>query len=198
MKKWMILLAALALMLPVLAIAEEAEADFALNYDAALTDYVGDWVLTAAYTEEDGLLEVAPEALRVEVKLNLQPNLLVDMEKYIHADVYDLQATMTFDHDEIDVDDYRCSAAWDGFTNVNIVGEGHCEQSGANRLKIRDDDEGMFFDVLTGVEVEDMELMNVIGLNAEGEMIIGYSEDHIERDDEAEWAYCYIFTKAEA
>lgn len=198
MKKFALILLALVLMIPVFALAENPE-NLMLNYEAQLADYEGDWVLTGAYTQNDGMLEVAPEACTLEIKLSLQPNLLVDMEKYIHADVYDLQGTMSFNHEDIDSDDYRCSAAWDGFTNVEILGEGNCQTSGANRFKIRDDDEGVYFDILTGVELdEDAELMNVIGLNAEGNLIVGYSEDHIEKDEEAEWMYAYIFTKAEA
>ncbi|WP_187374421.1 hypothetical protein, partial [Murimonas intestini] len=54
---------------------------------------------------------------------------------------------------------------------------------------------GLFFDVLTGEEMDDMELMDVIGMNKDGQLILGYSEDHIERDGDAEWEYAYIFTK---
>lgn len=196
MKKILCLLACLALMIPMLAVAQSAEV-LALNYEAEPAAYEGEWVLTGAYTADDGMLEVAPEAINLEIKLAIDYGLLVDMEKYIHADATNLQGTLSFNHADIDMDDYKCSAAWDQFTKVNVVGEGECYSTGAVKFKVRDDDEGLFFDVITGVEIEDMELMDVLGINADGQLVLGYSEDHIERDGEAEFEYAYIFTKAE-
>ena len=201
MKKILCLMLCLALMIPFCVLAE-APADpatlLALNYEATPDLYEGTWVLTAAYEAEVGMLEVAPDACTLEVKVQIDANKLVDMEKYIHADATNLQGTLSFSHDDIDVDDYKCSASYDDFTSFVVVGEGECHSSGAVKFKVRDDDEGMFFDVLAGVEIEDMEVMNVLGVNAEGQLVLGWSEDHIERDADAEFAYAYIFTKADA
>jgi hypothetical protein len=199
MKKILYLVLCLALAIPFFAVAEEDEAiSLELNYEAATADYEGTWLLTAAYTAEDGFLEVAPEAIALEITLQVDFGVLVDMEAYIHADVTNLQGTLSFAHDEIDMEDYRCSANYDDFTNFGKNDEGVYASTGAVKFRVRDDDEGLFFDIITGVEIDDMELMDVIGLNADGQLILGYSEDHIQRDAEAEFAYAYIFTKVEA
>ena len=39
------------------------------------------------------------------------------------------------------------------------------------------------------------ELLNVIAVNSDGQLLVGYSEDHIENDESAEWEYVYIFSK---
>ncbi len=200
MKKLFCLMLCFALAIPLFAFAQEeisAQDTLALNYDATPADYEGVWVLTGAYEADAGMLDVAPEAITLEIKLQIDYNKLVDMAAYIHADATNLQGTLSFNHKEIDVDDYRCSASYEDFTKVIVEGEGKCYSTGAVKFKIRDDDEGLFFDVITGLEIEDMEMMKVLGINAEGQLILGYSDDHIERDPDAEFAYAYIFTKTE-
>ncbi len=193
-KKFVVALMAL-MMIPVSVSA--ADVNMELNYEAAPEDYEGTWTLVNAYTADDGILEVAEDACTLEIELSIDANKLVDEAAYIHADATNLKGTMSFNHDDIDVDDYKCSGSWENWTVVDVVGEGECNFSGADKFKIRDDDEGVFFDVITGVEIDDMELFDVIGLNADGQLIVGYSEDHIEKDADAEWAYAYIFEKAE-
>lgn len=195
MKKLFAMVLCLALALPFFAIAEDSTALLALNYEAPAEDYEGTWVLTAAYAADEGMLDVAPDAATLEINVQIEYNKLVDMDAYIHADATNLQGTLSFDHDDIDVDDYKCSASYEDFTNFVVVKEGECHSTGAVKFKIRDDDEGLFFDVLTGVEIDDMELMNVLGINADGQLVLGYSEDHIERDADAAFEYAYIFTK---
>lgn len=192
MKKVLTLILCLALMLPFFASAEEASVDLTLNRAAVADDYAGTWVLTGAYLAGEGLLEVAPEAITLEIEAKVEHNVLVDMAAYVHADVTNLQGTLSFSHDDIDVDDYKCTSNWDQFGSGNSVG--------AAKIRVRDDDEGLFFSVITGADVddEDMDIMDIIGLNAEGQLILGWSEDHIENDDAAEFEYAYIFTKAEA
>lgn len=174
---------------------DDKEVSVELDYEAEPDAYVGKWVLTNAYTADDGVIDVEPDACTLEIELSIDENKLVDEPAYIHADATNLKGTISFNHDDIDVDDYSCSANWAGWTVVDVVGEGECYFKGAVKFKIRDDDEGMFFDVLTGKEIDDMELMDVIGMNEDGQIVIGYSEDHIERDGDAEWEYAYIFTK---
>lgn len=203
MKKILSLVLCLALLVPFFALAEKPaekkpEEILALNYEAKPQDYEGTWVLTQAYAKDKGMLPVPEKALTMEVKISMLLNKLVDSEKYLHADATDLQGTLAFTHDKIKLDDdYKLSVAYDDFTKFVVVGEGECHSTGAAKVKIRDDDEGLFFDVLTGVEIEDMELMNVLGLNADGQLILGYSEDSIIRDPEAVFEYAYVFTKAE-
>lgn len=190
MKKFLTLALCLALMVPFAALAQEDAVDLKLNREAVATDYAGTWVLAGAYLAQEGPLEVAPEAATLEIAAKTEHNVLVDMAAYIHADVTNLQGTLSFQHGDIDVDDYKCTANWDQFGSGNSIG--------AAKLRIRDDDEGLFFSVITGADVddEDMELMDVIGLNAEGQLILGWSEGHIENDDAAEFAYAYIFARA--
>lgn len=76
---------------------------------------------------------------------------------------------------------------------MNVIGEGNCEFFGANQFKIRDDDEGVFFNEIAGVEAE--ELLDVIAVNADGQLLVGYSEGHIVNDENATWEYVYIFSK---
>ncbi|MDD4850493.1 MAG: glycoside hydrolase family 3 N-terminal domain-containing protein [Gemmiger sp.] len=167
-----------------------------VNYDAKPDEFVGKWVLTGAYTADDGMLPVEADACTLDIEESIDANKLVDEPNYIHADAINLSGTMSFNHAGIDVDDYKCSSNWKDWTTVNVIGEGNAEFSGANKFKIRDDDEGLFFDVLTGTTVEDMELMDAIAVNADGQLIVGYSDGHINTDQKATWEYAYIFTKA--
>lgn len=38
------------------------------------------------------------------------------------------------------------------------------------KFKVRDDGEGVFFNLLAGVNIEDMEMPDVLGLNADGQL----------------------------
>lgn len=174
----------------------EEEGPLALNYEAEPDAYVGKWVLAKAYTAADEMLEVAPEACYLEIETSIDANKLVDEAAYIHADAVNLQGTMSFNHADISVEPYKCSGSWSDWTVVDVVGEGKANFKGAMKFKVRDDDEGVFFDLMTGVAIEDMEMLDVLGMNADGQLILGYSEDHIERDGSAEWEYAYIFEKA--
>ncbi|MGM9537975.1 MAG: glycoside hydrolase family 3 N-terminal domain-containing protein [Candidatus Onthomonas sp.] len=165
-----------------------------VNYEAVPDDFVGTWVLTGAYTADDGMLSVAENACYLDIELSIDANKLVDEAAYTHADAINLSGTMRFDHADISVDDYSCSASWSNWSTVNVIGEGNCEFYGANKLKIRDDDEGVFFDVLAGVEVD--ELLDIIAVNSDGQLIVGYSDGNIVTDSSATCEYAYIFTKA--
>lgn len=163
-----------------------------INYDATPDAFEGEWTLTGAYTAADGMLTVKPNACFLEVEKSIDANKLVDEAAYIHADAVNLSATMTFDP-SISSNSYKCSSNWEKWTTVNVVGEGNCEFFGANQFKIRDDDEGVFFNEIAGVEID--ELLNVIAVNNDGQLLVGYSEDHIENDKAATWEYVYIFSK---
>lgn len=176
--------------------APAAEGALALNYDAEPDAYVGNWVLANAYAADKGMLKVAPDACHMKIETSIDTNKLVDEAAYIHADATNLKGTMSFKHAGIDVDDYSCSGNWSDWTVVDIKGENEAYFKGAIKFKIRDDDNGVFFDVLTGDKIKDMELFNVLGMNADGQLILGYSQGHIERDSGAKWEYAYIFDKA--
>lgn len=163
-----------------------------INYDATPDAFEGKWVLTGAYTAADGMLTVKPNACFLEIEKSIDANKLVDEAAYIHADAVNLSGTMTFDAG-ISGNSYKCSSNWEKWTTVNVIGEGNCEFFGANQFKIRDDDEGVFFNEIAGVEVE--ELLDVIAVNADGQLLVGYSEGHIVNDENATWEYVYIFSK---
>lgn len=189
MKRILSMILALCLALPTFAFAQDAEPDLNIDRDVTADDYVGTWVLTGAYLAGEGALSVAPEAIALELEAKIQYNILVNVAAYIHANVTNLQGKLSFDHSEIDVDDYRCNSDWNQF--------GSGTSTGAARIRIQDDGQGMFFSVITGADVRDgdMELMDVIAMNAAGQLILGYSEDHIEVDDSAAWEYAYIFDR---
>ena len=163
-----------------------------INYDATPDAFEGKWVLTGAYTAADGMLTVKPNACFLEIEKSIDANKLVDEAAYIHADAVNLSGTMTFDAG-ISGNSYKCSSNWEKWTTVNVIGEGNCEFFGANQFKIRDDDEGVFFNEIAGVEAE--ELLDVIAVNADGQLLVGYSEGHIVNDENATWEYVYIFSK---
>lgn len=167
------------------------EAALVINYDATPDAFEGKWTLTGAYANGE-MLSVKANACFLDVEKNIDNNKLVDEAAYIHADAVNLSATMTFDA-SISGNEYKCSSNWEKWTTVNVIGEGNCEFFGANQFKIRDDDEGVFFNEIAGVEVD--ELLNVIAVNSDGQLLVGYSDGHIENDPSATWEYVYIFSK---
>ena len=174
-----------------------SDVTYGLNYVAEPDAYVGKWVLAKAYTAEAGDLAVPADACYLEIEKSIDTNKLVDEAAYTHADAINLKGNLTFNHEGIDSEGYSCTGAWSDWTVVDVVGEGEAYFKGAIKFKVRDDDEGVYFDVLTGTTVEDMELFDVLGITADGQLVLGYSEDHIEKAGDAEWAYAYIFDKAE-
>lgn len=163
---------------------------YGLNYGAEPEAFVGNWVLKTAYTAEAGDLAVN-DTCTLAIETSIDANKLVDDAAYIHADAINLKGTLSFS----DGTEYSCTGAWGDWTVVDVVGEGEAYFKGAIKFKIRDDGEGIFFDTLTGKTIEDMELFNVLGLTADGKLVLGYSEDHIEKAGDAEWAYAYVFEK---
>lgn len=183
MKKLIVALLTLMLMIPAFAFAENS-AELDRNHQPE--DFAGMWTLAAAYIKDTGDIEVTPDAITLEITLKIDKDVLVDVAKYIHADVTNLRGTLSFHIDGEDAEDCRCAAAWDQFGD------------GASRFKVRDDDDTeLFFSKLTGVEIEDFETPNTVGFNANGQLILGYSDEHIESDPTAEFEYAYIFNKVE-
>lgn len=201
MKKALALVLALCMMVPFFALAEDF--DLVLNREVTVKDYEGAWVLVGAYLKDAGFLAVPENAATLEFKTQEEAYKLVDMAAYIHNDVLNLQGFLTFTYDKIDQEEpYKVTTSWDNFPDAEVAKDGEMfVEKGAAKTKIRDDDETLYFSVLTGADVddEDMDLMNVIGINAAGQLILGYSEEHIEssKNADAEWEYVYIFAKAE-
>ena len=195
MKKALLVLLVFAICLPLAVCAEEAEQSnpLALRFDARPLDYEGTWKLSSAYEQEKGVLEVPEDACTVTLEGELLVNQMVDMARYVHANVYQLNGMMTFQKPE--EAEYKLKCNWDTFTKVDILGEGKCEQYGANKVRISTKDEELFFSELTGVEVEDMELMKYIGMNEQGQLVIGYSESNVHKKPDAPWLYAYLFDK---
>ena len=200
-KKILLTLLAAALMLvpaigELLICAEQADGQnvLALDYEALPTAYDGTWTLTGAYEAEAGMLDVVPDACTLTIRAVISENVLVQMEKYVHADVYELEGSICFAGDGAS---YECDASWDGFTNVRVHGKESCDVSGANMLVIRGIEADMRFEQLTGVRPPDVRRIRYIGLNAEGQLLIGCSENHIEKDANAQWLYTYIFTRVQ-
>lgn len=163
-----------------------------VNYDAAPDAFVGKWVVTGAYANGE-MLSVKENACFLNIELSIDTNKLVDEAAYIHADAINLSGSMTFDSG-ISGNSYKCSSNWEKWTTVNVKGEGDCEFFGANQFKIRDDDEGVFFEEIAGVAAD--ELLNVIAMNGDGQLLVGYSDNHIENNQSGSWEYVYIFSKA--
>ena len=162
-----------------------------IDYDATPDAFEGKWTLTAAYANGE-MLGVKENACFLEVEKSIDANKLVDEAAYIHADAVNLSATMSFDS-SISGNEYKCSSNWEKWTTVNVKGEGDCEFFGANQFKIRDDDEGVFFEEITGVAAD--ELLDVIAVNKDGQLLVGYADGHIENDPSVSWEYVYIFSK---
>lgn len=162
-----------------------------IDYDATPDAFVGKWTLTGAYANGE-MLSVKENACFLEVEKSIDNNKLVDEPRYIHADAVNLSATMSFDS-SISGNEYKCSSNWEKWTTVDVKGEGDCDFFGANQFKIRDDDEGVFFEEITGVAAE--ELLDVIAVNKDGQLLVGYADGHIENDPSVSWEYVYIFSK---
>lgn len=61
------------------------------------------------------------------------------------------------------------------------------------------DDYGLYLDQIAGVagDIDTTNKTLIIGMNADGQLLLGYSEEHIERPGtEGEWVYLLIFNKA--
>ena len=74
------------------------------------------------------------------------------------------------------------------------------KQPGPATMRFKDvDDYGLFLDQVAGVsaDIDTTEKTLIIGMNGEGQLLLGYSEEHLERPGtEGEWVYCLIFDKA--
>lgn len=179
-----------------------------LYYSSAVTDLEGNWTLSQVYAD-GATTDAAENAMSFEVSLELDPSELVDEAAYIHNQVYNLTGRLTFGLDEInqtlaadEVEEYKGSTAWSDFAQGEVVTDGEFyKQPGPATMRFKDvDDYGLFLDQVAGVsaDIDTTEKTLIIGLNNQGQLLLGCSEEHLERPGtEGEWNYCLIFDKAE-
>ena len=178
-----------------------------IDYDSYCGEWGGEWVLTSVYAEGE-LYTAVENALTVKLTLEEDPSELVDGPAYIHNRVYNLTANIYFHLDSItsileaeDIEYYKGTSSWEDFYRGKVVAEGQWyEQPGAAVIRYKDIDEyGLFLDEIAGVTA-DIDTTNkgmVIAMNGEGQLLIGYTENHIERPNVGgEWEYLLILDKA--
>ena len=220
MKKFLSLLLVAAMLLPCLVYAENIlEADpedvLSFNRESPVTDWEGEWVLAAAYIGEDfadenkiavnGLIAVPEKAVTMTVKAVMDASatgsdagVMVDQAAYIHAHVYDMEATVNFDASITD-DVASLKLPWDGW-KYEVRGENDGDfNKGVGKLsKVSAKDKSLYFCQVTGVENEAIsdENMKYMGMNEAGQLIVCYSDDNMVKKD-GDVAFAYIFVRAE-
>lgn len=178
-----------------------------LDYASEVTAFEGDWTLTKVYIDEDEYDAVA-DAMTFKIKLELDPSELVDGPAYIHNQVYNMSAFLTFGVQDVvdeleadDVESYKGTTSWEDFPQGKVVEEGQFyKQPGPATMRFKDiDDYGLFLDKVAGI-TDDIDTTNknlIIGFNGEGQLLLGYSEVHLERPgNTGAWEYCLVFDKA--
>ncbi len=214
MKKILALALVLCMMVPFFAFAEDF--DLALDYSADVSAYAGNWVLVGAYLRSEGALAVPEKAATMTIELveadhSVAEGALVDSANYLHNHHWVLEGTFTFGEVEGVEQDKpytvkNAHSSIQDYPEAKLVEEGGWViQTGATKVKINGN---LFFSAVTGktaIDEDDEELddedakMNVLGVNAAGQLILGYSGEHIEnsKNADAEWEFVYIFAKAE-
>lgn len=218
MKKVITLLMTLALILPVIALADAAlnpDTVVTFNRESPVTDWEGDWVLAGAYIGEDyadendiesnGLLPVPEGAVKVSVKAILDASatgsdagVMVDQAAYLHAHVYDMEASVTFAADIAD-ETATLKLPWDGWLfTVRGENDGDFNMGVGKLSKVGAEDKSLYFTKVTGVESDEIddENMKYVGMNVDGQLIVCYSEENLVKKD-VEVSFGYIFVRAE-
>lgn len=178
-----------------------------LFHGSAVTDMEGQWKLSKVFA--DGKTsDAAADAVTLAVTLSLDPSELVDEPAYIHNQVYNLIGDLTFGQESVlkelaadDLKGYRGATSWSDFSQGKKGQEGQFySQPGAATMRFKDVDAyGLFLDQVAGIsaDIDTTEQTLVIGMNHQGQLLLGYSEEHIDRPGtEGEWVYCLIFDKA--
>ena len=195
----------------------EADPDDVLSFDreSPVTDWEGDWVLAAAYIGEDyadensietfGLLAVPEAAVKMTVKAVLDGSatgsdagVMVDQAAYLHAHVYDMEASLTF-AEEIADEEATLKLPWDGWLfTVRGENDGDFNMGVGKLSKVGAEDKSLYFTKITGVESEEIddENMKYVGMNENGQLIVCYSDDNMVKKD-GDVAFAYIFVRAE-
>ncbi|MBQ6365819.1 MAG: hypothetical protein IJK38_11565 [Oscillospiraceae bacterium] len=194
-----------------------ADPDEVMSFDreSPVTDWEGDWVLAAAFIGEDfadendietvGMLAVPEGAVKMTVKAILDGSatgsdagVMVDQGSYLHAHVYDMEATITFPEDITD-DEATLKLPWDGWLyTVRGEDDGDFNMGVGKLSKVAADDKSLYFAKVTGVENEAIsdENMKYVGMNEGGQLIVCYSDDNMVKKD-GDVAFAYIFVRVE-
>ena len=179
-----------------------------LDFNSNVVDMEGTWNLSAVYVDGEELAPVSSDAIVMRITKELDPSELVDGPNYIHNQVYNLTGYLSFGISEIadtlaadDIEEYKGSTSWEDFPQGKVVDEGEFyEQPGPATMRFKDiDDYGLYLDQVAGAsaDVDTMEKTLIIGLNGNGQLLLGFSEDHIERPGtDGDWVYCLVFDKA--
>ena len=194
-----------------------ADPDEVISFDreSPVTDWEGDWVLAAAFIGEDfadendietvGMLAVPEGAVKMTVKAILDGSatgsdagVMVDQGSYLHAHVYDMEATITFPEDITD-DEATLKLPWDGWLyTVRGEDDGDFNMGVGKLSKVAADDKSLYFAKVTGVENEAIsdENLKYVGMNEGGQLIVCYSDDNMVKKD-GDVAFAYIFVRVE-
>ena len=176
-----------------------------LDFGSDVLAMVGEWVLSEVYV--NGEMKTPVEnAISLRITEELDPSELVDGPAYIHNQVYNLTGYLTFGVEDIastlaadDIEEFKGSTSWEDFPQGKVVAEGEFyEQPGPATMRFKDiDDYGLFLDQIAGVsDLDTTEKTLIIGMNGNGQLLLGYSEEHIERPGtQGEWVYCLVFDK---
>ena len=216
----LVLLLAFAVMVPA-ALADnallEADVEEVTTFDrtSPVTDWEGEWVLAAAVIGEDyadendidttGLIAVPEGSVKMSVAALLDASasgsdagVMVDQASYLHAHVYDMEATVTFAEDITD-EEATLKLPWDGWLyTVRGENDGDFNMGVGKLSKVGADDKSLYFTKVTGVASEEIddENMKYVGMNEAGQLIVCYSDDNLVKKD-GEVAFGYIFVRAE-
>lgn len=176
-----------------------------LDFGSDVVAMEGEWKLSQVYV--DGEMKTPVEnAISLRITKELDPSELVDGPAYIHNQVYNLTGYLTFGVEEIanelaadDIEEFKGSTSWEDFPQGKVVAEGEFyEQPGPATMRFKDiDDYGLYLDQIAGAsDVDTTEKTLIIGMNGSGQLLLGFSEEHLERPGtEGEWVYCLIFDK---
>lgn len=177
-----------------------------LSFTHSVSELAGTWNIVKVYAGGN-VSDAVADAITLNISLTLDPYELVDGEAYIHNQVYNVTGILTFGISEIntelsadDVDNFRGTAMWDSFVMGKVVDDGDFyEQPGPAIMSFRDiDDYGLYLNLVAGITA-DIDTTNknlIIGMNNQGQLLIGYSSVHLERPSvEGDWVYCLIFDK---
>ncbi len=221
MKKTLILILAALMAFSCIAHADsilDADPEEIMTFDreSYVTDWEGEWVLVAAYIGEDfadendidvtGLIAVPENAVTISVAAVMDlsatgspEGVMVDMAAYIHAHVYDMEATLKFDESITDDEPYL-RIPWDGWL-YTVRGEQDGDfNTGVGKLsKVTAKEKNLYFCQVTGVDSEAIsdENMKYVGMNTSGQLIVCYSDDNMVKKD-GDVAFAFIFARVDA
>lgn len=160
--------------------------------------YIGEEFADDNDIEEAGLFEVESE-VTLSVAANLDGSatgstagVMVDQAAYFHAHVYDIDAVLTVEGDEIAI---KCP--WDGWT-FEVPGEGECDYTSAVGKMSKAVKGDVFMDI-TGEDNDAFdEKMNYIGMTEDGLLVIAYSDANLcKKGNDAEIGFALVFAPVE-